>query len=138
MLLARVKRAVKWSMLVCFLCVIVSLSALPPNAFAACSNEAFRIGPSAQLPACRAYELVTPPEANGQSFQDAQFLLGSDDDLFPIEAASPSGESLVFSTWGYSLTSPEGGNGQLTYDLWQAERAATGWTVAALSACHRS
>ncbi len=129
MLVGRVKQATEWLIAPGFLCVALVLSMSPQAASAACSNEAFRAGPSSRLPSCRAYELVTPPEASGQSFQDAQFSIGSDYDLFPIEAASPSGQSLVFSTWGYSLTNLDGANGRLDYDVWQAERAATGWNV---------
>lgn len=35
------------------------------SAAAACLNEAFRLGPSALLPECRAYEMVSPVDKNG-------------------------------------------------------------------------
>ena len=36
-----------------------------------CSNEQFRVGPSAALPDCRAYELVSPPDLGGPSVRMA-------------------------------------------------------------------
>jgi hypothetical protein len=49
--------------------------------------------------------------------------------MFPVELASPSGESLVFETFGGPLRAPAGGNGRIEGDDWEAQRGAAGWQV---------
>ena len=45
---------------------VTALMVLPPLASAeTCPNAAYRVGPSANLPDCRAYEQVTPVEKDG-------------------------------------------------------------------------
>jgi hypothetical protein len=41
------------------------LAGFASDAWGSCANEQFRIGPSAALPDCRAYEMVSPPDKNG-------------------------------------------------------------------------
>jgi hypothetical protein len=72
---------------------------LPSQPKEGCSNQAFRTGPSARLPDCRAYELVSPlDKANG--------------DLSPphsevIDQASPDGEALTYGTFFQAFAEPE-------------------------------
>jgi hypothetical protein len=81
-----------------------------------CPNEALRSGPSAHLPDCRAYELVTPP---------AQAVPLSVWTEFDASLADPSGESLVFGSRTGALL-PGGGNGLL--DAYEAMREeGVGW-----------
>ena len=88
-----------------------------PEAPLPCPNAALRVGPSAALPDCRAYELVTPPDAAGlQSGEDAGF---------DTSLASPAGESLIFGT-GIGALPGSDGNGFA--DSYEAVRdAGNGW-----------
>jgi WD40 repeat protein len=99
-----------------------------PAASAACPNEAFRVGPSAQLPDCRAYELVTPPDNN------RIFYAGTGNGGGPVKFSSPpvtpSGDGYLFTLFATSapdLPSVGGGN------LIEARRTGDGWVPAFLS-----
>jgi len=105
--------------------IAVFLMLIPSAAIGACANESLRTGPSTKLPDCRAYELVTPQDANGRQFKDVQF--GAVGDAFPTDMVSRSGASIAFSTRGSSLLEPEGGGGDAEYDVYEEERSASGW-----------
>lgn len=102
------------------------LLAFASPAGATCPNEAFREGASVSLPDCRAYELVTPTDANGRKFNDITTINGTYD-LFPMEPASPLLDSFVFSTVAAPLRTPSGGDG--LFDSYQAVRSAAGWGI---------
>src|SRR5436305_7615390 len=91
-----------WWRLAGGLVILVGGSLVSPAASLACSNDAFRVGPSATLPDCRAYELVTPPDSKGRRFID----LTSEPqlfDLFTNELASPIRDSFLFGVRGSAL-----------------------------------
>jgi hypothetical protein len=60
-----------------------------------CDNEAFRTGPGALLPDCRAYELVSPVDKDGG---DIRVLENSLQQLAVLEQASDSGEKLAYGS----------------------------------------
>ncbi len=89
-----------------------------PQLSPGCPNAAFRTGPSAYLPDCRAYELVTPPDSNGM------VPLWATTGNIDISLAAPGGGSLLFASDNGALPGP-GGNGK--FDAYRAQRGAGGW-----------
>jgi len=83
---------------------------------AGCSNEAFRVGPSALLPGCRAYEMVSPVEKNG----------GNISPVISLHAA-PGGGAVSFT----SSTPFAGAVGSPTLNTYIGHRGAN-WTTEAV------
>lgn len=98
---------------------------------AACPNEALRGGPSANLPDCRAYELVTPANTDGRDPArpvDPNLRFN----LFPFPLFSPVRDSLLFVMSGTPLHEPPGASG--VEDVYRTERFVDGWrTVSRMS-----
>jgi hypothetical protein len=88
-----------------------------------CPNEALRTGPSAALPDCRAYELVTPAQTNGR-IPTMSELGNTNTNNFETDLASADGESLSFGVEGGTLAGSEGGG---FHDTFVARRGPGGW-----------
>ncbi|HET7418624.1 MAG TPA: hypothetical protein VFJ61_13460 [Solirubrobacterales bacterium] len=92
-----------------------------------CPNQVFRVGLSASLPDCRAYELVTPADTNGRP---PKGLNNGNGDAFATLAVSPSGETASFQTEGGTLPGMEG-TGAFNGDSYRSTRGAGGWSTVA-------
>jgi hypothetical protein len=86
----------------------------PPEPPGGCPNEDRRSGPSAQLPDCRAYELVSPPGAPN--------ILG----LYPAPI-SDDGDRVSFAAFGTLASGEQSGRNH-----YLASRDATGWSTSPL------
>ncbi len=94
---------------------------LPTPAKTDCPNQTFRTGPSASLPDCRAYELVSPPQKNGGEV------------LTPLEGlteAATDGDSLTFA----STTAFSEPQAAPLYNQYLSQRGAEGWLTRSISA----
>ncbi|MGE5335885.1 MAG: hypothetical protein ACM3JL_00485, partial [Nitrososphaerota archaeon] len=111
----------------CLLCG--ALWAAPAAGAATCPNEELRRGPSANLPDCRAYELITPPDSNGRRVEGlSTFGFSFPYELFPTELSTPSRDSYIFMTYNSPLLEPNEPNGN--FDVYESRREAAGWQVA--------
>jgi hypothetical protein len=113
----------RWSLVIVFVC----LGLLADRAKAAeCPNEALRTNASAQLPDCRAYELVTPADSNGRLIEGlSTFGFAETTDMFPTELGSSLEDSFVYMTYNSPLLNPGQGSG--TFDMYQSVRSTDGW-----------
>ncbi len=84
-----------------------------PAAAETCPNEAFRTGPSANLPDCRAYELVTPVYKNGGEVEG-------------VESIAPDGEGMTLFSRVAML--PDTGD-NLAGTFYFTARTPAGWTT---------
>jgi hypothetical protein len=105
-------------------CLLASALLAPAPAAAACPNEVFRSGPSAKLPECRAYELVTPAYTGGIKPQATNF--SNMYHGFEFLVLNDAGNSLLFNTSGAALSGTPG-NG--FNDRYRTKRTATGWVT---------
>jgi hypothetical protein len=102
------------------LVLLAALLALPAPALAeTCPNEEFRTGPSAALPDCRAYELVTPPfkEGNRSTFEKPP-LNGTG-----MAGVSPDGLHVDINSFGDFGDAQSG----VFEDNYELTRTASGW-----------
>jgi NHL repeat-containing protein len=86
-----------------------------------CANSVLRSGPSAFLPDCRAYEMVSPIEKNG-----GDILNGPDNVADPggYVQAAPSGDRLAYTATAVFDDQPN----SFRYNEYLAERGAGGWS----------
>jgi NHL repeat len=101
---------------------------LPAEAKADCPNQAFRTGASANLPDCRAYEMVSPLEKNSSDVA----LLGGE----VIDQASADGEAIAFAAIAAAFADPQGAPG--VHQYMSARDPATGWSTRSIAAPRRS
>lgn len=108
--------------------VVIAGGADAPAAIAACPNEEFRSGPSAKLPDCRAYELVTPSDNTRQFF--AGTGTGAFSLKFSSSPVSPSGDGYLWTLFASGVAgSPSTG----ASNLFEAQRTSEGWVHKFLS-----
>lgn len=92
-----------------------------------CPNAALRSGPSASLPDCRAYELVSPGDTNTRAPRAFGHFANPQ---FGARQVSPGGEAVSFSVEGGTIPGYDG-TGSFYGDPYLATRKPEGWSTAA-------
>jgi hypothetical protein len=97
----------------------------PSEGDTSCPNQAFRTGPSANLPDCRAYEMVSPVDKNNSDVAPlAEFA------EFAIDQAAAGGDALTFTTNTSSFAESLGGPNIHPY---MAQRDPEGWSTRSIA-----
>jgi hypothetical protein len=99
-----------------------------------CANAAFRTGPSAALPDCRAYEVVTPPLKNGANVVVDNGGVRTGNGLFSAGYAggmAADGESVRLYSFG-AFAGAESTPGFIPDGVYLARRSGSGWSTVSL------
>lgn len=91
-----------------------------------CPNEAMRVGPSANLPECRAYEMVTPPQKNGA-------LIGSGLVIVNPDVAANGSRVIVASIQCFGGTASCSADRLNEGEPYEFARGSDGWTTTPLA-----
>ncbi|HYQ77719.1 MAG TPA: hypothetical protein VEP91_01250 [Solirubrobacterales bacterium] len=111
-----------------FLVIAAYTASTGPAAHGACVNDQFRVGPSAHLPDCRAYELVTPAQLNG--IPQAGMGNGADAARFTTLPVLPDGSRYIWESTAAGIPGTESSG---FANLYAAERTEAGWVSSRLS-----
>lgn len=82
-----------------------------------CSNAGFRVGTSANLPDCRAYEMVSPTDKNGYDITPGN------------DATRADGGAITYQSYGAFAGNPAGPK----LDQYISARTATGWSTTGIN-----
>jgi hypothetical protein len=93
----------------------------PAPAEGECANKQFRVGPSASLPDCRAFELASAPDLLGYSIKRVATRNG--ETVTPFPAVAEDGNATLWGTDG--LRSENDSDG--LYDNYISRRTPDGW-----------
>jgi len=100
---------------------------LPGTGKGGCPNQPFRTGPSAQLPDCRAYEMVSPLEKNSGDVAAARPTA--------LDQAAADGEALTFASISNTFGEPQSAP---FVNQYMAERGSEGWNSRSINAPRKS
>lgn len=104
------------------LCGGVPVAVPVAGAVGVCPNEGYRVGPSAELPDCRAYEMVSPPDKNGGEVDGG---VDKDRITLPMEQAAADGEAVTYaSTSSFVETDPASA---VVASQYLSQRTPGGW-----------
>ena len=117
------------SLVVLGLVAFLGIGVPSASAVDTCPNAIFRTGPSAKLPECRAYELVSPAYTGG--VQPTYGGLANDlPGMFATDTVTPAGSSVVYHAVGGALS---GYSGTGYVDRYLAKRTPDGWVTEPIS-----
>ena len=91
-----------------------------------CPNDAFRTGPAAFLPDCRAYEMVSPGDKGGGEIFT---LFNSQNERASLNQASLSGDRITYSSYR-AFADPKAAPATIQY---LASRSGSGWSTKSIS-----